>query len=299
MTKKIQQLLMANAVLILAITATWWWNNQDRHTAAADEAMAFALADTVGIDQLVIGQNRILRQGNRWLLNNRYDADAKMLRQFFQLLPRIEVKKWLSQSPQIPSNALEVKCLSGNTEKLGFKFWSDKDETYALLPDGRAASLYVPGYDIILYEIFSFTEGEWRNKTILSTGWSSVQALSVDYPTQTDQSFRLHFDSVFYRVDDVSKLDTALLYNYLEAFREVRVYAYVNRPSLTDSLKTQAPFCVLLVQSVDDAQSNTIRLFPAADPRQMYGLLEKTQEAVLLDARYFTKFLLRKKDFQK
>jgi len=303
MTNKIKILIGIIAVEIVTIAFSFG-SKEVQTSVGSIDSQTFALTDTVGINRIVFGKN-VLQQnkGGKWTVNGKHLADAPLMRQLFALLQKIDIKKPVSDNlkagviAQIEKEGIDIQLSSDNEVRQSFKIVGREMECYAMHPEGNVFVLYVPGYNISLKEVFYLTEGDWREKTIMASRFLGIKKVAIDYTAKPEESFVIRRDSSFFKIQGVSKLDTNMVGNYVDAFKSVRVFSFLDKPSIKDSLQKLAPYCVISLEDIDKEKSNSIKVF--ANKQSLYGIIGKTDELVELEARYFTRFLVRKKDFEK
>jgi hypothetical protein len=310
-TKKIKYLLFLHVVLILAIGITIAWRTNDIDFQK-NQLPNFALTDSAEVDKLVLGKMVLQRQfGTTWTMNNKTIADPFMVEQLLMMLQKTAIKRTLTDhtkneiTQKIANEGIEIQYFAGNVLKKSFKIIGFENETFAQLPSTTPYVIYTPAYKGLLHEILTLPEKEWRNRTLISTGWNSLQTLEVKYLKNPEQSFSIVFDSllyktenqIFYKLSGVQKLDSVMLFNYVQAFNSVRIAKYLANAPLKDSLQKLPPYCILSVTDLNAKQNNTIKLYPTNN--KMFGIVEKTDELVLFDMRYISGLLLRRKDFEK
>jgi ribosomal protein L30/L7E len=269
-----------------------------------NDLQQFALLDSAGVSTFIFGKNKLEKTPlGTWILNEKYTADIPLMRQLFLVLGKVEIKKPVSDQmkkdlvPQMKAQGIDIQFLKANTPHQSFQMLNRGGECYVMLPNQEMYVLYVPGYNISLSEVFSLTEGDWREKTIIATKFLSVRKVALTYPDKPNESFVIQKDSSFFRIDGVNKLDSNMVGNYVDAFKNVRVFSFLDKPAMKDSLQKVTPYCTIAIEGVLDEQSNTIKVY--TDKKSLWGIVQKTNELVELEPRYFTRFLVRKKDFEK
>jgi hypothetical protein len=303
MTPKIKILLGLIVIEIVAIVFSV--SSNDRTTSLTNNNLQqFALIDSTGVNRFVFGENTLQRnEDGRWTINQKYWADAPLMRQLFMLLEKIEVKKPVSEqmkvevSKQIQEEGIEIQFFKENMLSQSFKMIDREGECYVLKPDGEAFVLYVPGYNVALSEVFGLTEGDWREKTVIASRFLGLKKITLTYTEKPQESFTILRDSTFFKIDGITKIDTNMVGNYVDAFKSVRVFSFLENPAFRDSLLKTSPYCLIEVEDIDRNKNNAIKVF--TDKKTLYGIISKTNELVALEPRYFTRFLVRKKDFEK
>jgi hypothetical protein len=311
MEAKIKALIALNVVLLLAIFVASAWGSRSR-TMMTDNLPNFALQDSAEVTQLVFGNNVFKKQyGKVWTINEKTQADALMMEQMLTILQQIDIKRTLTDKTKaevkqkIDKEGITVKFFVGEKLQKSFKIIGVEKETFAQLADNELFAIHTPAHKAVLHEIMGLAETAWRNKTLLSTGWNSLQTLSLEYTQKPEQSFKITFDSllykeqnlIFYKVAGVSRIDSVLLFNYVQNLNSVRASRYIENEKIKDSLLQVKPFCIMQLADLSAKNSNTLRLY--ANSSLLFAFSEKNKEVALLDPRYFAGFLLRKKDFEK
>jgi muconolactone delta-isomerase len=302
LTAKLKILL---AIIVLELAALGFWFYQRGTGTPANASVGenyFTLTDTTGIDRIVLGKNTFKLSNGEWQLNERYQADKPLLRELFMLLRKVEVQQLItgaegeSLRKDLESQGQTVELWRGNQQVLSFKIFGFKGNAYAIAKDSKApAALYIPGYSLNIYEALTLPEGEWRNKNLVSTGWLGIRSLRIRYSETPDQNIDIRRDNEFYKVAGVQQLDSAMLYRYIESYRNFRVYSFVDNPPLRDSLRRLIPFCEMEIETLNG--NSGINVY--AGRSGMYGITQPANELVQLEPRYFARFLVRRKDFER
>ncbi|SFE62618.1 hypothetical protein [Thermoflexibacter ruber] len=303
MSNKIKILLGIILVEIMAIAFSI--SIQSKQTSLNDNSLQqFAILDSTGVHRFIFGKNTLERnEVGTWIVNQKYTADAPLIRQLFQVLAKIEIKKPVSDNmkkeiaEQFKTQGIDIQILKEGKTVQSFKMLDIERECIVQKPDGEAFVIYVPGYNISLSEVFKLSEGDWRAKTVISSSFFGVKKIALTYTEKPQESFVIERDSTFFKVQGISKLDSNMVGNYVDAYKNIRVFSFLDKPAMKDSLLKTQPYCIIEVEDIDKSKNNSIKVF--TDKKQLFGILGKTEELVELEPRYFTRFFVRKKDFAK
>ena len=302
MTLKLKILSVTIVVLLAAIILSLLPGTTT--TAADTETSAFTLTDSATTDQFVFGNVALRKADNEtWTVNGKFPADPVLIERMFSIMQRIEVKRSVADNVraelvnEIKQNGIDVKIMTnGNVDKT-YRVIGKENDTFAQDQSGEVYAVYVPGYDVALYEMFGLGENGWRNRTILSTSARTLRKLELKYPAKPEFDFTVASKLPFFEVSGIKNLDSAMVFNYVQAFQQVRALRYLDDAALKDSLKKVQPYCLISVQDIDSSRDNTLAVY--GNDTSIYGLLGKTGEVVLFEPQYFTRYLVRKKDFEK
>lgn len=303
MSNKIR-ILLGIIIAEIALIGFSMSGNDKYNSLNNNNLQQFALTDSAEVSGFVFGKNKLSKTpSGGWTINEKYPADSPLMHQLFQVLQKIEIKKPVSEqmkkdlADQIGKQGIDIQFLKGNAPFQSFKMLNRGGECYVIRSKQEAYVLYVPGYNISLSEVFSLTEGDWREKTVIATKFLSVKKISLTYPDRPKDSFTILRDSSFFSVEGVTKLDSNMVGNYVDAFKNVRVFSFLDKPSFKDSLQKVTPYCSIVIEGIISEQNNAIKIY--TDKKSLFGIVQKTDELVELEPRYFTRFLVRRQDFVK
>lgn len=299
---KISLLLLLNLLLLVGIAFSVFNKTENRSQAKGQEILFQNLS---AIHKIEIDTHRIEKTKKRWRINQNYEANSGKISKLLGMLSRMEIKrKMLEKSAQklhtdtaslgyrIRLSAPELPPLSFQIGQSGADLWLKKQST-----DTATYLVYVPGLFIDLKDYFEVSEHNWRSKKILQTSWQSLQSLSVNYTGDSKNSFKILFDSVFYRVKNVQKIDSAAVYNYLKLYENFVVQDFIEDKATTDSLQKTVPLCKITVEDLNAEQGGVLLIYPG--PRGVFGQLAGSREFVRLNPKTLSAFLVNEDFFRK
>ncbi len=303
MSNKIKVLI--GLILVEVVAIAFAVHSDEKQTSMNDNSLQqFALLDSAGVNRFIFGKNILERnEAGIWIVNQKYAADAPLVRQLFQVLAKVEIKKPISDNlkkeiaAQFQQQGIKIQIFREGQAVQSFKMLDRNRECIVQKPDGEVYVLYVPGYNISLSEVFKLGEGDWRAKTVISSNFLGIKKIALTYAEKPQESFVIERDSIFFKVQGINKLDSNMVGNYVDAYKNIRVFSFLDNPTMKDSLLKTQPYCIIEVEDIDKSKNNSIKVF--TNKKQLFGILGKTEELVELEPRYFTRFLVRKKDFAK
>lgn len=304
MTKKSKTLL---GIIVVELTLLIWAFVPKNNSTIAEQKTKFTLdKDTYQqITRFEFGKIILQKQGNQWILNQKYQADKNTVNDFFEILKRLEIKRPVSQSKQkqitknLMEDGLKFTAFSGTSELLSFYVDGEEKSTFALL-DGsdQAFEVYVQGFNVLPYKVFKSREIRWRNKTVMQTNWMSIKKIEVKYRDNPSNNFLIEFDSTFYKVAGIQHLDSARLYNYLKKFEQVRAFQIIDDLSVRDSLKMASPYCTIELQDIDSSRNNILQVY--GSKHRVMGLSSQSEYPFLFHPqRFIQTYLMPRRIFEK
>ncbi len=300
-TTKIK-ILSGIIVLLLFLIGFSLYSPEQNSTLS--ETFSFAVSQAETIDRIQFGKIVLERKGEKnWILNQNTPADLETVKELLQILAKIDIKRPVAEAQQavvaqkIQENGTEVQIFSNGELINQFKIAGEAENSFAISPTGEAFVVYVPSMNIVLHEVFQMSSSDWKDRTIMAVSWLGIKSLAIEYPENPEHSFVLKASEKFYSVEGVQKLDSGMVYNYLQAYQNVRAFMYLDNANLRDSLLSQKPLCRISLSAVSDSDSESVRVW--GNKNALLGYMERKQQMIQLQPRSFSRLFVRKKDFEK
>lgn len=271
MTTKLKTLISINIVLLLAIAGSAFIGQQKQDLSSEKQSF-FNLSELNSINKIVSGRNTLERQptGN-WQLNGKEGIAFDKIRTLLTVMNRMEVKREISPSFQaevqqkINTKGIPVQVYSNDILIREFTVYAE-NESEALIQrkDQPPYAVYIPGYFINIKDIFA-VNNDWLDKRLLKTTWKTMRQLQVMYAGQMKANgFQISYNeqNQFYQVSNISKLDTAMLYQYVSSLGRLKYLSKSNSPSLRDSLKQFRPFSKVNLEDQNKAYNISFEVYP-------------------------------------
>ncbi|MBK7943838.1 MAG: hypothetical protein IPJ85_00375 [Flavobacteriales bacterium] len=265
-----RRLLILLIVLLSLGALAWWLQRRSTGTTLNAPLIDFAVKDTSRVTRLFIADQRgntsdLRRDGDRWILNGRFEARQPEVNAALKTLLRVEVRSPVpkSQEPMVlrtmGSASLKVEIYEGGNKPS--KTWilghATKDHygTYAVLekPDqGRSAEPFIlgmSGFTGVLTPRFPPREDNWRSPSVFHyNDLRDLAEVEVMHTARPSESFRiLHPEAGLPSLQSSDgrtlPMDTVLVQGALLPFKEFN-YDYIERerkPVARDSLLAVKP----------------------------------------------------------
>jgi hypothetical protein len=311
LNNQLKKLIALNIILLVAIVAVAMLNSQPKNSTI-ENTSNFMLEDSAQVTKIVFGKTVLVKEAlGNWVANDSIQVDDLMIEQLLGLLQKLTVKRSLAPKsqdevlPLLAQQGQKVEFYAGNQLQKSFTYIVHNKETIAQLPNDTPVVLKITNYNKNAGDIFSLSPKEWKNKTLISTGWQSLKLLVIDYPKNPENSFSLTFDTLayqqqqtfFFQFKEAKNLDSVMVFNYVQALNSVRVQRYIDDKALQDSITKQPVFCQIMIEDLNSRRNRKIKVF--ARNNQLFTFNETTQQFALVDTKYFAGILLRRKDFEK
>ena len=304
MSNKIKALIGLNVVLAVAVLFSLLSTTPESSVAAYER---FALTDSASVSQINIGGETFERVGqDSWRLNNEFDAQPSMLRSLLTVLSRLEVKRpapenqidKLKEMSQNEGLNVKVVGIEGDIQKFEV-LEGDDNTTYATKNGERFYELYIPGYDFDLYDFLNIDTRVWRDRRVLMTDWRNLKSLEMTYNDDPVNSFKIQFDSVFFRIEGVNKLDSAKVFAFIQQFQDFSIMRYApEEDAFKNTLRASEPFLTIDLKNLASVSNNRLQIYPSKSDT-IYAISAQTEELVLLNRQMLNRFLVAKSEFEK
>ncbi len=286
----------------------------DSQTSTIQNSHMFAVGDTATIDQIRInsdGTNITLKKENQiWTLNEQYRAEQNMVRVLLSILKDAEVLRQVpkNQTEEIANyihdNGFLIEISSGGDLLQSFYASGNENKTLSyMMPvdENNPAIVNIPGYESYVAGIFEIPVNDWRDRTILSTNWRTLQKLAVDFAQFPQYDFTIEFKFNFLNIEGIDKLDTAKMMSYIEQFNFLQADRYLSagQNKQYDSLLQTPKTVTISISDIDPDNSRTIDFYPLLpDDPMMLGYVEEDEQMVLFQANRIQGLFAVKDEFE-
>lgn len=307
MTKRLKILIAIFLLLLtLVVFSLYQENDQERNI---EEKIAIADTSSVtSFDFQVPGKEKVLleRKGDRWVLNDSMDARSYLINLFLTGINKMQVKREVSSSSEMEIRKLikdsgvkiSIYNKSGRQQEEFFLTQNpnDPNSTYYLKKGSdNPLVMFVPGFEGSLANIFNLPLSDWRTKLLFSSNERTLESVEITYPSFPAQGFSIDNTESGFMVAEVSPVDTARLYSYLNSFLFLTLNSYLkNTDSLQSFVSSKPPLAILKVKNL--TKEKTIVIYE--DKGRFIAYLPDQKEYVSLRQDLYSRILV-KKDFFK
>jgi len=286
----------------------------DTPTSTISNTSLFSVQDTSKVERITIVSPsesiELKKLDNVWKLNDKYKAEQNIVNVLLAILKDAEVTRQAPQSQQkqlakyIKDNGYLVKVYG--QDKLIKSFYASGNEnkttSYMMLEDeDQPFIMSIPGYGSYVAGIIEIPVDDWRDRLILSTTWRTLQQLEITYAEYPKYDVNIQFKYNFLSVDNVDKLDTARMMNFISEFNYLQADKYLTKGQdiKYDSLLNTPETVTLNVIDIDGKNSKKIRFFPLLpDDEMMLGHIENDHQMVLFQTERIQGIFAVQSDFE-
>jgi hypothetical protein len=220
------------------------------------------------------------RNGKDWLYNGEHKANPAMMEPLLDVLENVQMK-YKPPQKSVPNmvktlatqgTKVEVYNKSGDNIKTFYIGGSAPNEegTYMILED--AEQPYVVELPSMVGNPsvrFNHTGDDWRDKTIFDVKADNIQSISIEYPKQKNQSFRLERDGDEYEIepfyDITPRIDLPVneytLDAFLDSYERVIAEGFRNDYEGKDTVLMQVPFSIITLVN-KQGETTRAQFFP-------------------------------------
>lgn len=278
-------ILLIGFALLGSLTTWYVLSKPDDKTTLLAAERRFKVENTDEIYKIFIAdrkgtQTTLERKDGYWLYNGKYPARPNAVDNVLDAVRRIEIQY---KPPTAAVNNM-IKSLAtdgikieiyNKTGKLLQSYYiggatADERGTYAI-KDGAEQPYVVsiPGWEGNLRFRFNLQGDDWRDKTIFAENAADIQSVTIEYPKNRDQSFRLEREGNTYRITPFYDVTPVIrrpykegsVERYLEGFRSLGAEAFENENPARDSIKQLLPFSTITLKTSARAEKK-VQLFP-------------------------------------
>jgi len=299
-------------ILLVILTVTtlvvfWWVQPENRLDIDQD---IFRVEDLSRISKVELVSDtstvRLAFNGSRWHVNEKYDADANMIRVLFATLQQAAPKRTVAGLRQdsiynhLSSSGIKVSLYAGEELQKQFFAGGNAAKTQGFFADPSTREVYVmaiPGYRVYASGILELDQNGWRDKFVFAFNWRNFKSLEVEFARNPSENFRVAMDRDFFGIEGLPEADTAKLNTFLDDVSLLTVDEYVSEPRLTDSLLNSRPDLQLLAADIAN-RNYRLRLYDNPAAEQVWGIIQDS-ELGRFDRRKIQRLLRPKSFFRK
>jgi hypothetical protein len=282
-------------------------------SATIENAGMFAIQDTARIDKITMrsdGETMALQKVDGvWRLNDQYKAEQNIARVLLAILKDAQVVRKVPKS-QAETLAGEVMAkgvlveISGEGKLLGSFYAAGNDNktvSYMMATEASQPMIVnIPGYESYVAGIFEIPQNDWRDRTILSANWRTLQKLDMQYRQFPEYDFTIEFKFNFLSIDGIDLLDTARMMDYIEQFNFLQADRFLDRGQNEkyDSLLRTPETVSLSISDINAANSRTILFYPLLpDDAMMLGYVKEDDQMALFQASRIQSWFAIREEF--
>lgn len=281
------------AVLVMTSLSLFFFTREEvRSEINRDE---FKLTDSEKIDHLTLsssGQKLELKfENNRWRVNDRWDADTRMITVLFATLRQVEVRRPVAATLRdsvtnwLRRKGMKVTLFEEGTRRMEFLAGGNASKTEAwFLKEGdpQPYAMIIPGYRVYVAGILELDEGGWRSKRVFDFNWMNFKSLTATYPGEPKQSIEVEMKNHIPGIKNMVRVDTTKLSDYLDAVSLLFVTRYISLgEGEIDSLVATSPVARIEIKDIA-SRTYALELFaPRKNEGEIFGRLADGQRVAL------------------
>lgn len=292
--------------LLLGGLTTWYF-----YRDAPDKSSLLKEERTFKVDPAVIGkifiadrygqQTTLERNGDHWVVNGQYRAYDNAVDNLLDAVGRVE----MDYKPPAAAVPNMVKSLS--TQGLKVEIYNRREQQIMAYYLGGTTQnergtfiiregfdqpyvAHLPGWSGNLRQRFTLYGDQWRDKAVFRAGLNEIEEVSVEYPQQKSQSFRILRDGRDWNVIPFYEITPRIgrpeqegaVETYLTEFESIFAETFQNENPQRDSLSNVLPFCSIHLKKQDGKvqEAHFFPRYPKAVLNPETGLPEPTGDVV-------------------
>ncbi len=274
-------LILVAILAILGSVAAWYYatKNDDNDTSLEGYDFNFAVKDTASIGKILIadrqGKTAILTRvsKNEWQINGKFKAQYSVVNNLLDVVGRIELMYRLPRNAvknvveEIASSSKLVKIFDQN-DKLIRSYYvggvdMDGSGTFLMMEGANEPyATHIPNFHGSPAVRYLTEEMDWRDRWVFSNTVEDIQEVTVDYPLQKSQAFKVKRENGKFNVEPFyaitprapMPLNAGLVESFLINFKGLGAEGFENNYLKRDSVQAVTPFAVV---SLTDKKGKT------------------------------------------
>jgi hypothetical protein len=278
--------LLAALFLLLGAGAYYALQQKKQTGSTVSTDMDFAIDNAADVAKIFIANRNgetatVERKDGFWLYNGKYKARPSAIEIILQTLRQIKVSYIAPKAADpvmiksIAADGITVEVWNKEGKRIK-RFYiggvtNDERGTYAIM-DGSEQPyvVHIPSFIGSLRGRFMIGDEKWRDKNIFGEKLTEIQAVSIEYPLQKSQSFKLEkqgngdfmVNPYYATTTPINRpIKKGLAEAYLIQFENKVAEAFESNNPLRDSVVQQSPFAIIRMKKTDGTEKKA-RFFP-------------------------------------
>lgn len=299
------RILLVVFLLLAGFTGWYFYGGTPDKSTLLKEERTFKV-DPARIGKIFLAdrhgnQTTLERSDDHWIVNGTHRAYDNAVDNLLDAVSRVEMnyKPTEAAVPNIVKNlstqGLKVEIYNQRREKIMAYYLGgttqDERGTFIIREDyDQPYVAHLPGWSGNLRARYDLVGDQWRDKAIFRANLDEIEEVSVEYPQQKSQSFRLINDGrnwkvmPFYDVTPVINRpeQEGAVETYLTEFEAIYAETFQNQNPTRDSLSNQLPFCSIHLKTFDGnlQEAHFFPRYPTAVMNQETGIPEPSGDVV-------------------
>lgn len=293
---------------LITLTLVVYFSDDEAGTLDIDKDK-FAFTDPSSVDKVILdqpeGEVHLDYKGNKWLVNNEYEADPQRIKVLFAIIKQVSVRRKVAKQDEdslqqaIQENGIKATFFSKNQQVHSITVLGNEQRgiTYMTQEDSDIYLVEIPGYRSYLAGVFLLDANAWRDPLVFDVNWRNLQKVSMFIPDEPESSFDIVYDNGQYQIEELTKTDTTKLFNVLDDISLLYVNDYLTRHEV-EALDASVfePTATIVVEDVGQNKF-TLEIFQELNGQNVYlvrkdsidyGTLDSGKlRSVLRPRRYF------------
>lgn len=299
--------LLLAALFLLLGAAAWYFTQRSKQQTGSlnNPDMEFAVKDPNEIYKIFIadrkGQTATLeRKDGFWLYNGQYKARPTAIKTLLETMQKVTVAYIAPKAAEpsmiksLASEGIKVEIYNKDNEKIKSYYvggvTTNEHGTYMIMDGSEQPYVtHIPTFVGQLRVRYLLGDDNWRDRSVFSEKPEEVQAISVEYPKEKSESFRLERKSeAEYEVKPLFGTTPVIRAPQRKGMAEAYVVQYESKIAEAfetsnprrDSVANLTPFAIIKVEK-KNGETKTVKFWPVAIETHPY-------EGYTFVERYFT-----------
>ncbi len=272
MMNRSTQILLISFLIIGGLTLFYWFQPEDRNSTLLFQERDFAVTDTASIQKIFLADRlgnttTLERKGKGWLYNTKYPVNQNVIENLLDVINRVKMQF------KPPNAAVPNLVESLAREGIKVEIYDRQDELMKAYyiggstPDERGTYILVegaeqpyvasmPGWTGNIRFRYNLLGDDWRDKAIFRAQAEDIQSISINYPLQRSESFKLTREGSGFELRPYYDLTApspkapspGKIEAFLYLFNPIIAESFINKHPQKDSILQQIPFCEIRLE---------------------------------------------------
>jgi len=272
-------------LLVLGGAAYYFTQTDGKANNNPDEDWVMKVENKEDIHRIFIadrkgGKADLVRDGDKWIYNDKYTANPFVMHNVMDAITRIELKNRPAASAiphminTLSTQSTKVEVYGRNNKLLKAYYVGgvtpDERGTFMIMEgSNNPYVMHLPMADVSLKQRYFTEEIKWRDKTVFQFEAKDVASISLEYPKQKNKSFTIQRKNRSWDVEPLFQttkkndkpINQDLVESYLNGFKRIIAEAIETKNETVETATSSKEFCIVEVLFKDDTRQK-VNFFP-------------------------------------
>ncbi len=214
--------------------------------------------------------NTLQKEGDVWMVNDKFKLDPSMQQVMMALLEKIEIQREIAgeEAEKIKQNVLDTGIqvqyyVAGKMQNNFVVGGNSAAIKSYIIKNEKVYSMQLPGYQSYVAGIFEVKENDWRDRTIFDGTWQDI--VNIKIADSGEDTIKLNYDRRLLRWEN-EEADSSKVMDYAEQYNYFYVDQYLTSDNKVFEYREDFQLkMTVIINALDNSKNVTLKFYEVPD----------------------------------